>query len=905
MKHKLSYSLLLSLVVLFSFNLALAQNVTVDGPTTDLHPSTVYSYDVILDDGTGITAFTLPVEVSGAGYLSGSIAVTLGVATDFTMGTDEVLLGYTGPDLGPGPHTLATIDITTSDLCGETFDIATGSFPPAGPMRFAGAGCNVAAAFTGLTGTLYNGTPTCGSNPDENLACGDAIVDKQINASDPIGLDLTYDQISGVGSTDPATGIYNYTPAGDECDFTSTVEVEVTNPCGNSVTCSFAVTYDQEAPILTVPANVVEHWNQGPQVYAATATDDGCPTPSNLDFSIANVSPTPVGALSIDGGTGEVTYDPDCGDVGQVFTVDLEVTDGCETDAGSFTIEVTNDLPTITCPADIDPWYSYMGLISEPFTASDPSDPITVDFGTVLHDGVPADPVVEGMTIVGSYTFEWTPVWTQAGLWEITIVVDDGCFQESCTFSINVSDKYHLSLSETEVNPGSIAEIFLSVNQTEMIGGFNFLITYDPTMAFLEAEAVGDLLDWEYFTYRKSFMDNCGGGCPTGVLRLIGIADNPDGSTPPASAFNPSGDIVKLTFQTPEDLNYVNQCFNIGWAWFDCGDNTISDKTGVILFVAEDTTLLPDPDCLDGFKGQWDPVPWINYDDGEICIRPWDDDRGDINLNGIANEIADAVLYANYFIYGPTSWDYPDDEYYARVQASDINDDGTPQTVADLVYLIGIIAGDKQPYDAGYKVTPFANSVNVSYIMGNDMTVKAFSPVEVGGAAFVFRHTGELGEPVSNVDNMTLKSHDNGEELRVLVYSMDNNVIDAGANELFSVPVSQDANVELVEIQFADASGSQMSVVTAKGGVPTAYELLQNYPNPFNAGTQISFALQAETDWSLKIYNVTGQIVDEFTGHNSAGMVSLHWDADVASGIYFYKLNAGDFTDTKKMVLMK
>jgi hypothetical protein len=300
------------------------------------------------------------------------------------------------------------------------------------------------------------------------------------------------------------------------------------------------------------------------------------------------------------------------------------------------------------------------------------------------------------------------------------------------------------------------------------------------------------------------------------------------------------------------------------------------------------------------------PVAFVRFFGGGIDIIPVSelDDRGDVNLNGVANEIADEVIYANYFIYGPSAWNF--DAYYDnRVVASDINDDGTPQTIADLVYLIGIITGDKQPYDSGYKINPYAYGANVSYMIGSDMVVTAYAPVEVAGAAFTFRHTGELGEVTSNIDGMTVRSFDNGDELRVLVYSMDNNVMTAGANDLFTVPVSQDANVELVDVQFADASGSPMSVVTAKGGVPTAYELFQNYPNPFNAGTQIRFALQAETDWSLKIYNVTGQVVDQYTGHNAAGMVSLHWDAKVASGIYFYKLSADNFTDTKKMVLMK
>jgi hypothetical protein len=409
-------------------------------------------------------------------------------------------------------------------------------------------------------------------------------------------------------------------------------------------------------------------------------------------------------------------------------------------------------------------------------------------------------------------------------------------------------------------------------------------------------------------------MDNCGGGCPTGVIRLIGIGDLPDGVQ---GGGHLEGYIVKLIFSTPSDLSYINQCFHISFTWFDCGDNTISDNSGDTLFVAQafvDTLQinpLPDEDCLIGYqnKGIW-PLARINFCDGMICIIPPDDDRGDINLNGIANEIADAVLFSNYFIYGPTVLhDYVGIDYFdARVLASDINDDGTPLTIADLVYLIRILTGDAIPYgESGEsKVAPFANAADVTFGIGDEMVVSAYSPVNVGGAAFIFRHTGEIGTPIATdaTSDMTIRSSDANGELRVLVFSMTHNTITSGVNDLFTVPTNGNT-VELVEVQFSDAEGSLLAVNTNKIAPPTAFALLQNYPNPFNAGTQIRFALPVASDWSVGIYNVAGQLVKEFKGASEAGMVSLQWDANTASGIYFYKLTAGDFTDTKKMVLMK
>ncbi len=90
------------------------------------------------------------------------------------------------------------------------------------------------------------------------------------------------------------------------------------------------------------------------------------------------------------------------------------------------------------------------------------------------------------------------------------------------------------------------------------------------------------------------------------------------------------------------------------------------------------------------------------------------------------------------------------------------------------------------------------------------------------------------------------------------------------------------------------------------GSLPTSFGLAQNYPNPFNPSTVIDFSLPTRSDVTLTIYNVTGQKVKEISGSYAAGINSISWDASAnSSGIYFYKLVAGDFSDTKKMMLLK
>ena len=89
--------------------------------------------------------------------------------------------------------------------------------------------------------------------------------------------------------------------------------------------------------------------------------------------------------------------------------------------------------------------------------------------------------------------------------------------------------------------------------------------------------------------------------------------------------------------------------------------------------------------------------------------------------------------------------------------------------------------------------------------------------------------------------------------------------------------------------------------------IPNNFSLSQNYPNPFNPNTTIKFAIPRAGDVGLAIYNALGQVVATLVNeHLNAGTYSADWNSsDFPSGVYFYKLTSGDFTETKKMVLIK
>jgi hypothetical protein len=89
--------------------------------------------------------------------------------------------------------------------------------------------------------------------------------------------------------------------------------------------------------------------------------------------------------------------------------------------------------------------------------------------------------------------------------------------------------------------------------------------------------------------------------------------------------------------------------------------------------------------------------------------------------------------------------------------------------------------------------------------------------------------------------------------------------------------------------------------------LPGRFSLSQNYPNPFNPATEFQFTLPQERIVVLKIYDLLGREVSTLINERiPAGNYIARWDATgFASGVYFYRLTAGDFVSAKRMVLMK
>ncbi|MBN2367163.1 MAG: T9SS type A sorting domain-containing protein, partial [Calditrichaeota bacterium] len=89
--------------------------------------------------------------------------------------------------------------------------------------------------------------------------------------------------------------------------------------------------------------------------------------------------------------------------------------------------------------------------------------------------------------------------------------------------------------------------------------------------------------------------------------------------------------------------------------------------------------------------------------------------------------------------------------------------------------------------------------------------------------------------------------------------------------------------------------------------IPKVFALFQNYPNPFNPVTTIRYDVPKQSQVTVKIYDVMGREVAELVNDpHAAGSYSVIWNANYfASGIYYYRMKAGDFVSVRKLVLMK
>ncbi len=115
-----------------------------------------------------------------------------------------------------------------------------------------------------------------------------------------------------------------------------------------------------------------------------------------------------------------------------------------------------------------------------------------------------------------------------------------------------------------------------------------------------------------------------------------------------------------------------------------------------------------------------------------------------------------------------------------------------------------------------------------------------------------------------------------------------------------------DVRIDEIALLTPDNSGD-IGDDALDGGIPKRFAVSQNYPNPFNPSTTIGFSIPTRSGVRITVYNILGQEIRILLNEEKqAGYYTVTWDVSaIAGGIYFYRITAGDYTECKKMILLK
>ncbi len=477
----------------------------------------------------------------------------------------------------------------------------------------------------------------------------------------------------------------------------------------------------------------------------------------------------------------------------------------------------------------------------------------------------------------------WASEFEDSGQYPVTVTATDPHgLADTAELVIDLAavTLYSLRIDTITTFSGRIVDIEVHLKNRSEIGQFRLLLNLDPLLlsplgvSFMDTRAE----DFEYLDYR---INNTG---IQGDLLITGKADIQGGpDTPPIS--EGEGAICRISVQVTPNLIYVGSQVPIRFINRFSDDNTLKRADGV--------TITRDQ---------------IKYFDGYVLIAsPGPVLLGDINLNGLAFEISDAVYFSNFFI-SPTL--YPLNEQ--QLLNSDINQDGMAPSVADLVLMIEIVSGSKPP--PAPKILPRPDIADVALLRDNTgLYVTVGAPVGLGGALFRLRGPDIDELQVSNLTAMDLQAATWHDQLSCLLISYDGKSISSGDRSVIKLADDPSLDIALEYADLADTEGRALQINKKEtAAVPDRFLLHQNIPNPFNPSTEIRFDLHAPARVTLTVYNILGEeIIRLIDAEYPAGTHAVIWDGvdengqPAASGIYLYRIVAGAVSASRKMVLLK
>lgn len=529
----------------------------------------------------------------------------------------------------------------------------------------------------------------------------------------------------------------------------------------------------------------------------------------------------------------------------------------------------------------------------------------------------------------GTAEYDWATTQQDTGVYTVSIVAMDryGAADTAiCEISV-LPVPFELSMKDVCTYPGMEGVQFpvLLTNYSDSVAGFDILIHYDITAIDIADVMISDSVHvgspspdsgWyyapsvyppEYFQVIRE---------PYGHLDWIRVIGIMNVDLPPNNPPIPPG-VEQLLFSLVINTNPLSSghLVRLGFRGYTCSNNTLSSPDGYTLW-GPTPEFIPDWVCPE----RPDSLRAIALKFGSLAVH--EVTIGDLNLNGIAYEIGDAVVFVNYLKFGSSALTFPE----VQNPASDVNQDGIWWSISDLVMLLNKIHDIPELIQS---VQPGTVRVGITVSQEDGLLMQIESDSPIAGAFFELEYEPEkveLGsvEPSRQLNGMTLESHNAQKRVRIVLYSFDRKIIPAGRRVLFTIPMSfheehpsPEEVLKFEEISFSDPYGNLLKVEMSEekltiSPTPERFTIHQNSPNPFDLQTTIPFELPIPTCVTIQVYDMMGRLVRTLTdGSYPPGVHRVRWDghdehgAALPSGIYFYRMRAGDFEETRKMLFLR
>ena len=426
--------------------------------------------------------------------------------------------------------------------------------------------------------------------------------------------------------------------------------------------------------------------------------------------------------------------------------------------------------PVITSPQDgatiyADSPYPFGFTV----TATDADDEeITLNLNVPFSDYA-FEPLVDSAGYA-EYRFTWTSPTMPDTVFPGQIVASDtNGLQDVVNFNLRIHPVEVRVTSDTTL-PGYATNIDIYINQpgdNSHVGGFNLVLQWDSAvLTFQQVVFADDLANWGYTHVEMNPLG-------PGSVRLTGVAD-----TEPSddnSFLHGEHHVGAVYFLADDDPGLQGLVIPINMPVPNMSMNVLSDSTGYMTY---------HPDIHPGL---------INFmDNGNILI-------GDVNLNGYPYETGDVVVYVDHLV-NPVAHPFNPTQRFA----SDCNQDGIPESIADLIYMINRINGGGNGLSR-----EFSGNVNLRLAADNRIiNVTANSDFPVGGVVLTIDHKGSLITDLTAPDGYRFQYADNDGELTAVIYTINPNQPLPGEILQFEVSSGDSRNIKIESFEISDIHGN-------------------------------------------------------------------------------------------------